>query len=255
LLNQIGPLARRSIKRTLRQPPLIVLGLAFPLFLYGLNVGGLDLATSLPGFPTESYATFALALTFAFSGVMGVLVAGNQLGEDIRTGFIKRQSLTPLRGSVLLLGHLAGAAAFATVQAIVFLLVGFAAGASVAAGPGGALLIVGLAIFYALAMGSVGLMLALLTRSGEAVQGLFPVFMALLFLSSVNLPRELIQAGWFRDVTTFNPLSYLVEAPRSLLVDGWEAQPLLLGVAVATGILLTALVQSATALGAQAVAR
>jgi hypothetical protein len=56
-------------------------------------------------------------------------------------------------------------------------------------------------------------------------------------------------------VTTFNPISYLIEAPRSLLVSGWEAQPLLLGVAVAGGILVTGLVLSAMSLRAQAVAR
>ncbi len=255
LLTQVWPLARRSLMRTLRQPALLASGLVFPLFLYGMNVGGLDFATRIPGFPTESYATFALSLTFTFAGMYAVMVAGTQLGEDIRSGFIKRQSLTPLRGTVLLLGHLTGVVAFATCQAVIFLVVGFAAGASVAAGAGGALLIVAYVAFYALAMGSLGLMIALFVRSGEAVQALFPLITGTLLLSSVSLPRELIQIHWYRDLTTFNPISYLVQAPRSLMIEGWQAQPLLLGVLVAGAILVAALTHAAGSLRALAVAR
>jgi ABC-2 type transport system permease protein len=247
-LTQVGPLAKRSLKRSLRQPQLLASGLIFPLFLYGMNVGGLDFATDVPGFPTESYATFALTLTFTFAGIYAVMVAGTQFGEDIRTGFIKRQTLTPLPGSVLLLGHLTGVVAFAVCQAVLFLLVGFAVGASIEAGVAGAILIVALVAFYALAMGAVGLMVALFTRSGEAVQALFPLLTGVLLLSSVNLPRELIQVAWYQDVATFNPLSYLVEAPRSLMIDGWEAQPLVLGVVVTAAILMAALAQTAASL-------
>jgi ABC-2 type transport system permease protein len=251
----ITELARRSIVRTARQPALIAQGFIFPLFLYAFNVGGLDLATTIPGFPTDSYATFALALTFAFVGLYATTVAGSQLGEDIRTGFVRRLTLTPVRGSALLLGQLGGVVVFAIFQAAIFLAIGFAAGASVAAGPGGALLIIAYAGFFALALGSVGLALALLTRSGEAVQAVFPLLMATLFFSTLNLPRNLIQTDWFRDVATYNPISYLIEAPRSLLVDGWDAQALILGVAVAGAILLGAMIQTASSIRSLSIAR
>jgi ABC-2 type transport system permease protein len=248
-------LARRSVVRTLRNPALVAQGVIFPLFLYAFNVGGLDLATTLPGFPTESYATFALALTFAYCGLYAVTVAGTQLGEDVKTGFVRRMTLTPTSGPVLLLAQLGGVVVFAVAQAVIFLLIGLAAGARVETGPLGALLIIGLAAFFAVALGSLGLMVALMTRSNEAVQAVFPLFMAALFFSSVGLPRELIQTEWFQQVTTYNPVSYLIEAPRSLLVEGWDGQALLLGVLVAAGILVTALIQTAMSLRAMSVAR
>jgi ABC-2 type transport system permease protein len=254
-LTQIGPLTRRSVMRTVRQPALVAQGMVFPLFLYAFNIGGLDLATKIGGFPTSSYPTFALALTFTYCGLYAVTVAGVHLGEDIRTGFARRLSLTPVRGSVLLLAQLGGVVAFAVFQAVVFLVIGLAVGAHVAAGPLGALLIVGYAAVFAIALGSVGLTVALLTRSGEAVQAVFPLLMATLFFSSLNLPRELIQKHWFREVATFNPISYMVEAPRSLLVQGWNAQALLLGLAVAAAILLTAMVQTAGSLRTMSVAK
>ncbi|MBA2460936.1 MAG: ABC transporter permease [Actinobacteria bacterium] len=248
-------LARRSVVRTVRNPALVAQGMIFPLFLYAFNVGGLDLATSLPGFPTESYATFALALTFAYCGIYAVTVAGTQLGEDVKTGFVRRMTLTPMSGAVLLLAQLGGVVVFAVFQAVIFLLAGLAAGARVEAGPAGALLIVGLAALFAIAFGSLGLTVALLTRSSEAVQAVFPLFMAALFFSSVGLPRELIQSDWFQQVTTYNPVSYLIEAPRSLLVEGWDGQALLLGVLVAAGTLVSALIMTVGSLRAMSVTR
>ena len=45
----------------------------------------------------------------------------------------------------------------------------------------------------------------------------------------MNLPRNLIEVGWFRDLATLNPVSYMIEALRSLVIEGWNAQALALG--------------------------
>ena len=109
LRTQVGQLARRSVVRTLRQPAQIVPALVFPLFLLAVNSGGLRDATSLPGFPTDSYLTFALAVPFIQGGLFSVMNAGTDLARDIETGFLNRLALTPLRGGALLSGLLAGA--------------------------------------------------------------------------------------------------------------------------------------------------
>ena len=70
------------------------------------------------------------------------------------------------------------------------------------------------------------------------MQSLFPVFFVFLFLSSMNIPRNLIETDWFRWVATINPVSYLVEAVRSLVIYDWNWEPILLGFAVAIGMCL-----------------
>ena len=45
-MSQIGWVARRSVRRTLRQPALIVPTIVFPLFLLAVNASGLAAATS-----------------------------------------------------------------------------------------------------------------------------------------------------------------------------------------------------------------
>jgi ABC-2 type transport system permease protein len=203
---QVGALARRSVTRTLRQPAQVVPALVFPLFLLAVNSSGLSDAANLPGFPTDSYLSFALAVPFMQGALFSVMNAGTDLATDIEGGFFNRLALTPLRGVALLGGLLAGAVALGLVQATAYLIVGVAVGAHFAAGIGGVAVIIGLSLTMALGFGSLGAFIALRTGSGEAVQSMFPLFFVFLFLSSMSLPRDLIQTGWFRQVATYNPV-------------------------------------------------
>ena len=248
LFTQIGHVARRSVVRTLRQPAQIVPSLVFPMMLLAINASGLQRVTKIPGFPTNSFVTFALAIPFMQGALFSVMNAGTDLARDIETGFLNRLALTPLRGAALLIGLLAGALVLGVVQAICFLLVGLAAGASFAAGMPGVLVLVALSMLITLGFGAIGLVAALRTGSGEAVQGLFPLLFVFLFLSSMNLPRNLIQTDWFRHVATYNPVSYLIEGIRSLLVTGWDGEALALGFGIAAAIAVLGMTAASAAL-------
>ncbi len=86
------------------------------------------------------------------------------------------------------------------------------------------LVLLALALLIALAFASLGAFIGLRTGSGEAVQGVFPLFFVFLFLSSSSLPRNLIEQDWFRTIATYNPVSYLFEGLRSLIIFGWDGQ-------------------------------
>jgi ABC-2 type transport system permease protein len=124
-----GLLVRRSVIRTLRQPANVVFSFAFPLLLLAVSSGGLNAATRIPGFPGNSYLTFALAVPFVQGALFAANSAGTNFAEDIESGFLSRLSLTPLTRSALLAGQLAGVVALGLLQAVVFLAVGEAAGA------------------------------------------------------------------------------------------------------------------------------
>jgi ABC-2 type transport system permease protein len=245
---QVSQLAARSVIRTLRQPAQVVPALVFPLFLLAVNASGLKSATSLPGFPTTSYLTFVLAIPFIQGGLFSAMNTGTNLARDIETGFLNRLALTPLRSSALLAGMLAGSVVLGLIQAGVYVLVGLLAGADFATGLGGVLTIIALAVLISAGFGAIGMFAALRTGSGEAVQSMFPVFFVFLFLSSLYLPRDLIQTDWFRTVATYNPVSYLIEAVRSLLISGWDAQALELGFGIAAVVAVVALAAASSAL-------
>ena len=248
LRTQVGQLARRAIVRTLRQPAQIVPALIFPLFLLAVNAGGLKDATDLPGFPTDSYITFVLAITFVQGALFSVMNTGTDLARDIETGFLNRMALTPLRGAALLSGLLAGSLVLGLAQAVAFLVAGLAGGAEIAAGPAGVLVIVALAVAITLAFGTIGLFAALRTGTGEAVQGLFPVLFVFLFLSSMALPLDLIETQWFHTIASVNPVTYLLEAFRSVLIEGWDAGALALGFGIAAAIFALGMAAAARAL-------
>jgi ABC-2 type transport system permease protein len=245
---QVGMLARRSVVRTFRQPAMVVPALLFPLMLLAINSSGLDSATRLPGFPTDSYFQFALAIAFVQGALFSANSAGTNVSNDVETGFLNRLSLTPIRRVALLLGQLAGILALGLIQALTFLGVGVLFGEGIQAGVAGALVIVALSLLISLGFGCIGAFVALRTGSGEAVQGVFPLFFAVLFLSSMALPRNLIEIDWFRTVATWNPVSYMLEAIRSLVITGWDAEALLLGFGCAGTLALVALAATTSAL-------
>jgi ABC-2 type transport system permease protein len=247
-MSQIAWIARRSIVRTLRQPALVVPTIVFPLFLLAVNSSGLNAATKLPGFPTDHYVNFALSVCFMQGGLFGATTAGTELATDIETGFLNRLAMTPLRGVAVLVGQLAGAVVVSVLGAIVYLLVGLLAGAHLDTGFAGALTLLVLATLVGIAFGAIGLFMALRTGSAEAVQGLFPLMFVVFFLSSLNLPRNLIITDWFRTVATYNPVSYMVEGLRSLVIGGWDGEALGLGFGITAGIAALAFFGSARAL-------
>src|SRR5260370_926956 len=224
---QIAVLARRSMLKTLRQPFQVFPIIFFPAMLLAVNASGLKAATRLPGFPTHSYISFAIAVAFIQGGMFSLINTGTNLAEDISRGFFNRLSLTPLNRVALIGGLLVGVALLGALQSAVYIVIGLIAGAHIDAGVGGAAVIVALGAFAATGFGALGCFAALRTGSGEAVQGMFPLFFVFIFLSSSNLPRNLLQTGWVHTVATWNPISYLIEGFRTLFISGWDGPRLL----------------------------
>jgi ABC-2 type transport system permease protein len=243
--DQVALLARRSVVRTARQPANVVFPLVFPLLLLAVNSSGLRSATHLPGFPTDSYLAFALAVPFMQGALFATMNAGTDLARDIQTGFLNRLALTPMRSIALLAGQLGGVMTMTLVQAAVWIGAGLILGVHFAAGPAGIALLFFYSLLVGLGFGALGAFLALRTGSGEAVQGLFPVFFVFLFISSMALPRNLIETDWFRIAATLNPVSYLLEGVRSLIITGWDPEALALGFGIAA-VLATVAVALAT---------
>jgi ABC-2 type transport system permease protein len=233
MMGQVLEMARRSLLQTLRQPAMVIPSIVFPLVLVAVASGGLDAATGLPGFPADSYLDFIIAVPFIQGPLFAMMNAGSAMARDVETGFLKRLAMTPMQRAALLIGQLAGVMAVALLSSLIYLTVGFIFGMHVETGPLGVLVLLALALVIALAFAALGALVGLRSGSGEAVQGFFPLFFVLLFLSSMYLPRPLIEQGWFRTIATWNPVSYLIEGIRSLIVIGWDGEALALGFGVA----------------------
>ena len=235
-LAQVAQIARRSVLRTARQPANIIFPFVFPTALLAVTSAGLDPATEIPGFPSDSFIAFFLAFPFIQGALFATMNAGTDLARDLQSGFLNRLALTPMRGVALI------------VQSLYYLAVGLVVGVRIEAGFTGAVVLIVLATAVAIAFGALGAFFALRTGSGEAVQGLFPLLCVGLFLSSMNLPRTLIETDWFRIVATFNPISYLIEGLRSLIILGWDWQALALAFGFAAALAIGSLAAATWAL-------
>lgn len=248
MASQVGLLAGRAITHIVRAPAQVIFPIVFPLVLLAVNTSGLDAATNLPGFPTTSYLDFAIAVPFMQGALFAALNGGQDLARDIEGGFLDRLAMTPMSGAALLTGQLGGALFMGVVGAIIYLLVGLLLGVGIAAGVGGALVLLLLAVSISFAFACFGMFVALRVGNAQAVQGFFPLFFVLLFLSSAFFPRDLIQQDWFRTIATYNPVSYLVEGIRSLVITGWDAGALLPAFGIAAAAIVFFLALSARAL-------
>jgi ABC-2 type transport system permease protein len=239
LARPVTLLAGRSIRSALSSPAGYMPGIVMPLLLLSINASALSDATRIPGFPADSYLDFAIVITFMQSALFATSSAGLGLVRDIESGFLDRLALTPMRAGALVVAQIAGAIAIAVGASLVYLLIMFVTGVDFHAGPLGVLALLGLSIWTAFSFATIGAWIALRSGESEALQGAFPLLFATLFLSTTNMPRELIEADWFRAITWVNPVSYMVDGMRSLIIAGWDWR--VLGEAIAVLAVVSAI--------------
>ena len=241
--------AWRTLHNVFTTPAILLPSLIFPLVFFTAFAGGLSQVAKLPGFHFPAgYTAFQFVFALLQSAAFGGVFTGFSIARDFETGFLNRLSLTPLRSSALIAGHLAGVVVFGFLQSDFYLVVGVALGVDIQAGVGGAFVLLLLATVIAAGFGALGAWLALEAGSGEAVQGMFPLLFVAFFLSSMNTPRNLIQLDWFRAIATANPVSYLIECVRSLIITCWDGEALALGFGIALVISIVAFALASHAL-------
>jgi ABC-2 type transport system permease protein len=247
-LRVVRALGMRSIRQTFRRPQLISPIIIFPTLLLAVQTGGAGGAVDLPGFPpVQSFLQFMLAGAMMQSLMLAGNSGGIALAVDIEMGFTDRLFAAPIPRFAIVLGRLAGTAALGLFAALWFLAIGLAFGAEIEGGVAGALLAIVLVTAAAMAVGGIGAAIALRSGSASVVQGLFPLVLVVLFLSSAFFPRELMIEP-AKTIAEYNPLSFVVEGIREPMISGIHAAQTLRALAAIAGIVGLGLALSSRAL-------
>jgi ABC-2 type transport system permease protein len=233
-LVQLAGLSGRSLARSLRQPGLALPAFLLPLFFLAFSMSQLSSLTRLPQFPTTRIADLVVPSALVQGALFPVVSAGIGVADDLQSGVFRRLALSPVRRAALLAGAILGPALAALLAQCLTLAVGALAGARLHDGLAGLLAVVALLALIDVGFSALGVLLALRSGSAAAVQAALPFLFALLGLSSLNLPIDLISAEWFRAVARVNPTSYLVDGVRSLYAPA-AAPEHALAVGFATG--------------------
>jgi ABC-2 type transport system permease protein len=239
VIRQTAALAWRSIVTTVRLPQAWFPALFFPLVLMAIFTASFGGAPgTIPGFPpVRSFLDFAVSGAIIQGVLIGGTTAGAAFATDIEGGFFDRLVASPTSRTSILTGRLGASIALGVGQALLFIAIAAIFGARVDGGLIGIIVVVVIASLFAAAVGGLGVFLALRTGSGEAVQGMFPLFFALLFFSSAFFPLDTM-VGWYHDVAALNPITYLVESMRLEIIGGATIWTALAGIGIALGLAL-----------------
>jgi ABC-2 type transport system permease protein len=165
-----------------------------------------------------------MAIAFAVTGMS----RAPMLVSDIAGGYFDRLCITPVRRSALLLGMMAADIVVIVVLCIPVLAIGFAVGVRFATGVPGVALFLAYSGLWGWAFAGIPYAIALRTGSVAAISASYGLFFPLFFLSDALVPKPEL-AGWYQAIATYNPVTYLVEALRSLILTGWDPSTLAKG--------------------------
>jgi ABC-2 type transport system permease protein len=212
-------IAGRALRAVPRDLEAVIPPIFIALFFFLVNIGTLSNLTEsqIEGF---DFKAFQLP-TAVLLGVTGVSRAP-ALVLDVQDGYFDRLLLTPVRRSAILLGHMVADITVAVCLTVPILALATILGVRFHGGPLGLVVFELLAASWSLAFAGFGYAIALKTGNPAAVNSSFLLFFPFLFLTSSYVPRDEL-SGWLDTVASVNPVTYLLEGMRSLVMgEGWQ---------------------------------
>ncbi len=235
----------RNIRQFPRIPTVLVFGVMMPviqLLLFGSIFSG---TTEIPNHPyrDESYYAFIAPAIVLLTAFLGMANSSAAFLVDLRTGYFDKLRTTPANPSTVIIARLM--AEMTRVSAQCFLILGIASlpglDARIETGILGAIVMVLVAVlFSACTTGLMVTALAMKTRSDQATQSAFPLFFVFIFLSTAYMP-EILLPDWLASAVKFNPIDYLIQGLRSLMLEGWADAVGNLAIGLAAGAVIAAL--------------
>lgn len=213
-------LMMRGLREAFRQPAIELTNIFIPVFFFAVTVGAIG-SVAGRAFGVTNFLGFQMpvAILQAVAGVAGS--AGLATVTDIERGYFDKLLLTPTPRLSLVLGRLASDSTRAMFLTLIIMIGGLAAGSGMASGPLGMIVILIMAGTFGLSYSGFGLAIALRTGSAQAAQASFLIFFPLLFLSPAFAPKEIF-ANWLEFLATINPVTYVLQGMRHLILEGWD---------------------------------
>ena len=236
-------LGRRALREALRVPEQLFPTVFIPVFFLVVNVGqaGKIFPSSSTAFlDGQTYAAFQVPSALLLASSFGA--AALFLIEDIEGGYFDKLRATPVSRTAIVLGRLVAEAAKTAVIATVIVLIALPFGVSIASGVLGFVLLIVLVASWAVVFSGFVQLIALKTRSAAATQSGSLIFFPLLFLTPNFVPRDLLTRP-MEIAATFNPVTYIMEAMRSLILDelAWARIGRGFAVVAVAGVVMVAL--------------
>jgi ABC-2 type transport system permease protein len=216
-----GVLCQRALREIPRVPGRIVFPMLIPIMQMILFASVFQNFGQYRTGGAGSSLEFLAAGQVALSVMVGAGGAGFQMVQDIDSGFFDKLRVAPIPRLSIVAGLLATDAVRLSCHVIVVTLVALALGAKLATGIGGLLVMMLLGGFFGAMWSGISLNVALRTKNAEITGASNVLIFPLYFGSTAFVPHALLPA-WLQAVNDVNPVSYLVDAMRTLMLQGWH---------------------------------
>jgi len=239
-MTEVVLLGRRAVREVFRMPEATIPTLFIPLFFLAVNIGQVSktFPSTTPFLHGQGYVGFQLPVSLMLA--VCTVTSGLAMVTEIDLGYFDKLLVAPIRRSSIIFGRLFADLVRGVGAATLILLAGLALGARMESGVAGALVLIVLAALWGVAYAGIGMLVALHTRNVQATNTSFLIFFPLLFLTPNIVPFDRL-SPLMEALARANPVSYVIEGIRSLVLEGWVIHKLLLclAVIVATGLVLT----------------
>lgn len=231
-MNATMTLGKRAIREALRQPDALFMTMFIPVFFLVVNTGQaaeIFPSSDTPFLEGQGYGAFQLPITLLLAASFGM--AALFLVEEIEGGYFDKLRAMPVPRYSIVLGRLVAEGVKGIVLASLIVLLALPFGIEIASGIPGFLLLVALTSSWGIVYAGFMQLIALKTRSAAATNSGGLIFFPLLFLTPNFVPRELLTEP-MEIAATVNPVTYLMEALRSLILQDLEWDKILPGFGV-----------------------
>jgi ABC-2 type transport system permease protein len=217
-MNATIALGRRSLREAVRQPDALFMTMFIPIFFLVVNTG--QAAEIFPSDSTgflegQGYGAFQLPITLLLAASFGM--AALFLVEEIEGGYFDKLRAIPIPRYAIVLGRLVAEGAKCVAISILIVVIALPFGITIASGPLGFVLLIALSALWGVVYAGFMQLIALKTRSAAATNSGGLIFFPLLFLTPNFVPRDMLTEP-MEVAATINPVTYLMEALRSLIL-------------------------------------
>jgi ABC-2 type transport system permease protein len=213
-------LSIRSTKQIWRPWLALLPSLFIPIFFFIVNSASLKAFANVPGFPNVSYKQFIAPVAIFTAIFFSAGNAGIELVQDIANGYLKKLMIMPINRLAILFGKFTEVAIQAVIQGLVVVILLLAVGVKFNTGILGVVAIFAMLIVFAMAWSCISMIAALRTQNARLVQSLFIIVFPFLYLTTSQAPKQLLPPT-FAFIATYNPVTYIIEGTRALVLSHW----------------------------------
>jgi len=236
-IQEVLALTMRWVRRLSREKFSMLFTLVQPMLFWLIFFGNLfQRAADTQVFQVENYMSFLAAGVVIMTVLNNGLSGGVDLLFDKENGFLERLMATPIHRTSIILSRYLFVITITSLQILVILAVAFLFGVTPETGLLGVAVILFIGMLFGIGLTAISLALAFSVKShGDFFSVLGFLSLPMIFLSSALVPLTAMP-GWMRAVAFLNPMTWVIEAVRPLIISGWAAA--LPQVAIAIGILV-----------------